>query len=530
MDSDKGQEQSQVTIGLTQALRRAVSQKPDNLALVDAHKRFSWRDLDDRISRVARVLRDLGVGANDRVALLAFNSHRSYETYFAALVAGGVIMPLNHRLTAPELIDQVRDGAPKVLVVGADFIEIARELQAAVPSIRAVVVASDDEVLEGLNSYEALLAGAQPAEDALRGGDDLACLFYTGGTTGVAKGVMLTHTNILANSANFITHMAIGEETVHLHCGPLFHVAAGVRLFSVTQISGTHVILPRFVAEEVLETVAREEVTLATFVPTMLRALLDEAAKAGREMPSLRYITYGAAPMPEALLREAMQRLPAVRFVQSYGMTETSPIITMLGWADHQPGAPEERLRSAGRAALFAEVAVVDAQDRPVPIGECGEIVARGPMVMKGYWNRPEATAEALRGGWMHTGDIGRIDDQGYLYVVDRMKDVIITGGENVYSQEVENAIALHPAVLQCAVFGRPDARWGEAVHAVVVSRPGANVLPEEIVAHCKGLLAGYKAPRSVEVREEPLPLSGANKILKQDLKAALLARIEKAA
>lgn len=516
-----------VKIGLLQGMRRALQMRPHGLAILDGEKQFSWSQFADRTARLASVFSALGLGEGDRVALLALNSHRSLECYFGALHAGGVITPLNHRLSAQEIAAQIADAEPSLIVLGHDFAHLADVLrQASAGSVRAVIHCGDGTAPEGMIAYEEALSGAEPLADAGRGGDDLACLFYTGGTTGAPKGVMLSHANILANSANFISHIGMDERTVHLHCGPLFHVAAGVRLFSVTQAAGTHVILPRFVANEVLSVIARHRVTLATFVPTMLRALLDEPAIASADLSSLRYITYGAAAMPEALLRQVMARLPDVRFVQSYGMTETSPIATMLGWREHMPDmAAKGLLRSAGRPALLADIAVVDSSDVPVPTGERGEIVVRGPMVMLGYWRQPVATAEALRDGWMHTGDVGYLDADGYLYVVDRLKDVIISGGENVYSQEVENAIAAHPSVQQCAVFGRPDARWGEAVHAVVVPMSGASLEPQQIIDHCKSMIAGFKCPRSVEIRVEPLPLSGANKILKNELRAALLAR-----
>jgi acyl-CoA synthetase (AMP-forming)/AMP-acid ligase II len=337
--------------------------------------------------------------------------------------------------------------------------------------------------------------------------------------------VLLSHVNIIANTVNFIAHIGMDQDTVHLHCGPLFHVASGVRLYSVTQAAGTHVILPRFTPGDVLQAIQQHRVTLATFVPTMLRNLLDHPDFGTIDLSSLSYITYGAAPMPEALLREAMERLPGVRFVQSYGMTETSPIATMLGWRDHLSidGAPD-RLRSAGQPALLAEVRIVDPAGTVLGAGEVGEIVIKGPMVMSGYWRKPEATAQAVRDGWMHSGDIGYLDDHGYLYVVDRMKDVIISGGENIYSLEVENAIATHPAVQQCAVFGRPDAKWGESVHAVVVPRPGHMPSEAEIIAHCRRQIAGFKCPKTVELRLTPMPLSGANKILKAKLRDELLA------
>ena len=510
--------------GLTLGLRRAMAQRGGALALVDDVVRLTWADLGDRIARLAGALRNAGLRHGDRVALLAMNGHHSVETYFAALWAGGIVVPFNHRLAEEELAAQFADAAPTMLVVDAALAAMGARLTERQPAAMTLFVGSG-AVPTGMHSYEAAIATAPPSPDAERGGDDVACLFYTGGTTGAAKGVMLTHANLLANSVNFIAGTRVDDTIVHLHCGPLFHVAAGVRLFSVTLLGGRHVMLPRFAAREVLETIARERITLATFVPTMLRALLDEPASEAFDLSSLRTITYGAAPMPEAMLRAVMAWLPDVRFVQSYGMTETSPIITILQARDHDAAAERRLLRSAGRAALLAEVAVVDPDDQTLPPGERGEIVARGPMVMKGYWNRPDATAQALRGGWMHTGDVGFLDLDGYLYVVDRLKDVIISGGENVYSQEVENAISAHPAVAQCAVFGRPDERWGEAVHAVVVPHAGAALDPDDVRAHCKTLIAGFKCPRTVEIRRAPLPLSGANKVLKTELRAELLAR-----
>jgi acyl-CoA synthetase (AMP-forming)/AMP-acid ligase II len=504
-------------LGLTFGMRRAVQQRPHACAIADGPHRFTWAQIADRVARLAGGFRDLGVQSGDRVALLALNSHRSIECYFAALHAGGVIVPINHRLASHEIAAQIADAEPSILVIGSEFTHLIAELQAGYASAhfpKSVVCDGETGV-----AFDELLSSA-PLADANRAGDDLACLFYTGGTTGAPKGVMLSHANIMANSINFLAHLGTDETLVHLHCGPLFHVAAGVRLFSTTQVAGTHVMLPRFTSAGVLEAIAREQVTLATFVPTMLRALLDDPAIGDADLSSLRTITYGAAPMPEALLHEAMVRLPGVHFVQSYGMTETSPIASMLGWRDHgEADAHTGRLRSAGQAALLAEIAIADPAGIPLTQGQIGEILIRGPMVMLGYWRQPEATAQVMRDGWMRSGDVGYLDADGYLFVVDRLKDIIISGGENVHSQEVENVIAGHPAVHQCAVFGLPDPRWGEAVHAVVVPRPHMALTQADIIAHCKARMASFKCPRSVEIRQAPLPLSGTNKILKQKLR-----------
>lgn len=511
---------------LTQAIRRAVSIRPDAVAVIDGEQAFTWRQFADRVSRLAGAFLDLGVQPGDRIVLLALNSHRTLECFYAAMQAGGVIVPLNHRLGQGEIVAQANDCSPAVVLLGPDFADLAGVLEMDPDgSRRALIHCAAGSAPAGFLAYEDLVANHQPVADTGRCGDDLACLLYTSGTTSAAKGVMLSHANFCANTANVVPELGMTEETVHLHHGPLFHVASAARLFSTTHVAGTHVFLPRFAAGQVIAEIARTGVTHATFVPTMFRMLLDEPALRTADLSSLRYVSYGSAAMPEPLLREFMAALPQARLLQSYGMTELSPVVTILGWRDHLPDAAAGgRLRSAGRPAMLAEVAVVDGEDQPVLAGTHGEVIARGPMVMQGYWNRPDLTAEVLRGGWMHTGDIGYFDEAGYLYVVDRLKDMIITGGENVWSQEVENALAAHPAVAQCAVIGRPDPHWGEAVHAVINLREGMAATESELIAHCRGLIAHYKCPRSIDIRERPMPLSGANKILKSELRAELAA------
>ncbi len=330
---------------------------------------------------------------------------------------------------------------------------------------------------------------------------------------------MLSHRNLWVNA--IVTSMSFGfdETTVALHSGPLFHLGAGARVYTTSLMGGKHVVIPRFTPSDVLEAIARNKVTVATFVPTMLGMILQLPDLDRYDLSSLKLITYGASPMPEAVLSECLRRFPGIRFAQSYGMTELSPVATILQPEDHLPSAPRRRLRSAGRPIVSAEVRIADADDRDMKPGEVGEIQVRGPMVMMGYWRQPELTVKALKGGWMHTGDSGYFDEDGYLYVSDRIKDMIITGGENVYSIEVENAVGSHPGVLQCAVVGIPHPKWGEAVHAVVVLRPGTSLSAAEISAHCRTIIADYKCPRSVEFRDDPLPLSSANKVNKEVLR-----------
>lgn len=514
---------ARATPSLGQALRRAVTLRGADTAVIDGEKRFSWLDFADRVRRLAAAFAANGLEPDGRVAMLALNSHRSLEAFFATIWSGGAIVPLNHRLSQRELSELIADCKPDFVLVGDEFGSMIPDLIANAGDARFVLTNSAAGSCGAL-SYEAMIEGAEPGDDAGRSGDDLAMILYTSGTTGSPKGVMLSHSNIAANTANTVAEIGLGVETVHLHHGPLFHVAAAARIFSVTQAGGTHVVLPRFVAAEVISAISKFNVTHATFVPTMIRSLLDAPELAGADLSSLRIISYGSAPMQEALIDEMLRALPDVGFLQSYGMTELSPVVTILGPRDHRPETRDSGvLRSAGRPVLFSEVRVISPEGATLNPGEVGEIVARGPNVMLGYWNRPDLTAEALRGGWMHTGDAGYFDDRGYLFVVDRLKDMIITGGENVFSQEVENIIATHPAVAECAVIGLPDSHWGETVNAVVSLRSGAEASPQDIIDHCRVRLAGFKCPKAVYLRHEPMPLSGANKILKSKLREEVM-------
>ena len=508
---------------LTMGLRRSLALDANAEALVSEEARLTRREMVDRVARLAAALLDLGMQDGDRVAMLAPNGQRYVEFYFGVLWGGGIVVPVNSRFALTEMIEQVRDAEPVVLIVEGAFVDIGEELARSVPSIKALLIAGKaDASRHDARSvgYEDALHAAKPAPDAMRREDDIACLFYTGGTTGRSKGVMLSHGNLWANAMATIAHLHLDDSLVHLHSGPLFHLGAGGRVYATAVAGGKHVVISRFTPEQALSTIAREKVTVATFVPTMLSMLLQLPDLERYDLSSLRLITYGASPMPEAVLRECMRRLPHMRFAQSYGMTELSPVATMLGTEQHTLNAPPGRLRSAGRPVYSAEVRIVDPSDNDVPRGQVGEIVVRGPIVMKGYWRQPELTAQTLRGGWMHTGDSGYFDDEGFLFIADRIKYMIISGGENIYSIEVENAICSHPDVSQCAVIGIPDQRWGEAVHAIVVPRAGvATLSAESIVMHCRTLIAGYKCPRSIDLRDEPLALSSVNKVDKAVLR-----------
>jgi len=501
---------------LTQGLHRAVQQTPDTVMTVFGDRTRTFREAAERVARLAGALRGLGVGDGDRVAMLSLNSDRYSEYLFAVPWANAVLNPVNIRWSPAEIVYSFEDSDTTVLFVDDAFAKLLPELNDAYPKLATVIHTGDGSAPEGTLSYEDLIAGSEPIEDARRGGDDVAGLFYTGGTTGFPKGVAVSHANMLTSALGAVSSgYLFAPGARFLHAAPMFHLADLAGWCAVTALGGTHVIVPAFEPLAVMRAIQDHRVSDSLLVPAMIQAVVDHPERSDHDLTSLRTVLYGASPITQAVLERAMKALPNTSFTQAFGMTELSPIATLLSPEDHKKTS---LLRSAGRAAPHAEVRIVDADDNEVPRGTVGEIAVRGGHVMLGYWEKPEETATALRGGWMHTGDGGYMDDEGYLFVVDRIKDMIVSGGENVYSAEVENAVARHPAVAACAVIGVPDDEWGERVHAVVVLQPGEQVTPAELREHTKTLIAGYKAPRTVEFTDA-LPVSGAGKILKRELR-----------
>jgi acyl-CoA synthetase (AMP-forming)/AMP-acid ligase II len=451
---------------------------------------------------------------------LALNSDRYLELFFAVQWAGGIIVPLNTRLAVAELVTMLNDAGPKILVVDGSFTHILPELSAKAAAIQHIILAGDGDTPEEVLGYEELVATAVPVPDAERGNDDIAAILYTGGTTGLPKGVMLTHRNLISNALAAIANMPDPQPWVYLHAAPMFHIADCQWNVGITMLAATHVFMPRFVPEQLLTTIEKYHVTHCALVPTMINLVYNVAHRVQADTGSLCRLNYGGSPMPPAIIAKARDIFPNCRFIQGYGQTETAPNISMLPDEYHLTEGPKaSKIESAGRPILTMAVKIVDANDEEVPTGTVGEITVRGPNVMAGYWRKPEETAAALRGGWLHTGDAGYLDEDGFLTIVDRVKDMIITGGENVYSAEVENVIYQYPGVALCAVIGIPDETWGEAVHAIVVLKEGVEITADALLQHCRHHIAGYKCPRSLEIRTDPLPMSGAGKILKRELR-----------
>jgi acyl-CoA synthetase (AMP-forming)/AMP-acid ligase II len=504
-------------VHLTQSLHRARQQNPDRAATIFGSRVTTVAEQYDRVARLGGALRQIGVQDNDRVAVLALNSDRYLETMYAVPWAGGAVTPLNTRWSEPEIVYALSDSQSSVIFVDAMFAPMVARLGAKVSGLKAVVYMDDGAEPMGTRSYEELIAEATPMEDRYRFGDDLAGIFYTGGTTGEPKGVAISHTSFITSAlGSQATYPIMSPGGRLLHAAPMFHLADLGAWIMQTVVGGTDVIVPAFEPVAVLRTIEVHKVTSALLVPTMIQMLADHPEAANHDLSSLRTVLYGASPISTAVLDRAMKCFSSAEFVQAYGMTELSPVATLLTPSDH---GNESLLRSAGRAAAHCQIRIVDEDDNEVPTGTVGQVIAHGGHVMQGYWGKPEATAEALKGGWMHTGDAGYLNDQGYLFVVDRVKDMIISGGENVYSVEVENALAKHAAVATCAVIGVPDDRWGERVHAVVVLKPGASVTDTELQEHTRELISSYKIPRSVEFRDA-LPISAQGKILKRELRA----------
>ena len=500
---------------LTASLLRNTQQNPYGVATVCGDRVTTWAESATRVARLAAGMHALGVRPGDRVAMLGLNSDRYHEYLYATWWAGGVVNPVNIRWSPAEIGYSLEDSGTEVLFVDDAFAATVPAVRAAAPGITTVVHCGDGPVPEGMVAYERLLEEGT-AEDARRGGDDLAGVFYTGGTTGFPKGVMLSHRNLVVSAlGSAATGCFVVPGGRMLHAAPMFHLADLAAWNGRNLIGGGHVIVPMFTPDGVITAIEQHRPTDTLLVPTMIQLLVDAPAIKEADLSSLSRIVYGGSPISEGLLERVGRVLPGVQLTQAYGMTELAPVATILGPEEHTD--PVLR-RSAGRAAPHALVRIVDVDGKELPRGDVGEIVVSGDHVMQGYWGKPEETAAALVDGWMHTGDGGRMDDQGYVFVVDRIKDMIVTGGENVYSAEVESAVTTHAAVAACAVIGVPDDEWGERVHAVVVLQPGATLELGELREHCKERIAGYKCPRSLEV-VDALPLSGAGKVLKRELR-----------
>lgn len=486
------------------ALERACREYADRTALVSSGVRLTFRDVHARVARLAAALRAHGLGLGDRLALLLPNGPEYIELMYACAWLGVAAVPVNTRLSLVEIDRILADAAPRGLIRHST-------LPAPTADVPWQVVLDHDPLHVDAG------AAPEPIDDA----DATLALIYTSGTTGLPKGVVVTHANMLANVEHVHYWMAAEQGGVYLHAAPMFHILDLPVMFASPAAGTCQVAIPRFSPQAFCEAVERERVTRTTLVPTMIALLTEFDALGQHDLTSLAHIAYGGAPMAPALIRRTRSTLPHVKLQQGYGLSEAG-FLTVLQDDEHT----DARLSSCGRTAPGIDLQVVDATGREVPAGQSGEFVARGANVMSGYWNNSEETARAFRNGYVRTGDVGYRDNDGFFFILDRIRDMIVTGGENVYTGEVEAVLYQHPAVREAAVFGVPDEKWGELVAASVVPKPHATVSVDELIAHCRRSLANYKVPRQIDLLDTELPKSTAGKILKRLLRERLAARL----
>jgi fatty-acyl-CoA synthase len=507
-------------------LRYAEQQYPGRTAVVCGRERFTYSQLAERVGRLAGALRTVGVKPGDRVAFLSLNCHRLLEAYFGVLEAGGVLLPLNIRLAPDELAYILNNAEAKILFLEKEFSDLVDSFRARLSTVESFSLLSGAPHASWLipQNYEDLLAAATPYRpDVMEFDEDaVAEIFYTSGTSADPKGVMLTHRNIYLQAlSSLLTHES-SADSVHLHTIPLFHANGWGAAHTVTVRGAKHVMISRFDPAEIFRLIEQERVQSLGAVPAMAIALVNYPEFRKYDLSSLKWLNLGGAASSPSLVREVEEKFGCTCFA-GYGLTETAPTLSTsrmkpgLGWEGEQRFAGQAM---AGFAIPGVELRVVDADDNDVARDgtAVGEVIARGDSIMKGYWKQPDTTAEAMRGGWFHTGDMATWNEEGYILIVDRKKDIIVSGGENISSLEVEKRLLAHPAVLEVAVIPVPDEQWGEVPKALVVLKPAVQVTETELIEFSRSRLAHYKCPHSVEFRDN-LPKTGTGKILKRELR-----------
>jgi fatty-acyl-CoA synthase len=507
-------------------LRYSSQQFPARTAVVCGDQRFTYAQFSDRTARQAGALRSLGMQSGERVAFLSANCHRLLEGYYGVVEAGCVLLPLNVRLASQELAYILNDAEASVLFFEEQFLPLVESFRKDLSSVKYFIPLDfkPNQPWMASQNYEEMLAAATPYRADVMQVDEnsLAELFYTSGTSANPKGVMLTHRNIYLHALNVAIAFGAKSDSVELHTIPLFHANGWGVAHSLTYVGGTHVMMRKFETTEVFRLIEREGAQSLSVVPAMATALVNCPERPKFNLKSLERMSLGGAASSPTLVREVEEKLGCACY-SGYGLTETAPVLTtarMKAGLDWEGPARYEKQASTGHAIPGVEIRVVDPDGNDVPRDgkSIGEIVARSDGVMEGYWKQPEATAEVMRGGWFHTSDMATIDENGYALIVDRKKDIIVSGGENISSLEVEKALLAHPDIYEVAVIPVPDERWGEVPKALVVMKPGTTATEAEILEFCRGRLTHYKCPRTVEFIDT-LPRTGTGKVLKKELR-----------
>ncbi|MGD2100167.1 MAG: long-chain-fatty-acid--CoA ligase [Desulfobacterales bacterium] len=512
-------------------LKRALDLYPQKIGVADGDRSYTYRQVGERVAGLARYFQKQRIQPEDRISVLEVNSHAYLETYYAAAAIGAILNPLNYRLAAREIAYILNDAGSRWLIAATRFADVVNGvLKEGVPLEGIVWIGDPPDASFPIQCHryeDAISNRVGYFEPVPVDENQVAHLYYTSGTTGRAKGVMLTHKNVCSHALGTIAELKLLDTDVWGHIAPMFHLADAWATFAITWIGAQHVMVAQFEAEAVMTTIERQQITLSNLIPTMLNLMIKHPRVAEYDFSSLREILSGGAPIAPELVKSIMQTL-GCDYIQTYGMTETSPYLTFSILKAHlralPPDAQLKYKSKTGRPAIGVDLKVVDDQGVTITADEqqVGEIWVKGDTITPGYWNRPEETASAFSDGWLRTGDLATLDSEGYVNIVDRKKDMIVTGGENVYSTEVENVLYMHSKILEAAVFGVPDERWGEAVNAAVVLKTGEIATADEIIAFCKKYQAAYKAPKTIIFLDE-LPKTGSGKIYKKGLRDPFL-------
>ena len=503
-------------------LTRNANKFPEKKAIVSGDVSLDFNTLNKRVNGLANALMKKGLEKGDRIGVLAHNCHQFIELYFAAAKVGGVFCPYNSHLKQREIKDIIDYSSPRFLFVGHDFCGMISSIKNKLNSIENFVCLQKSD-LSFMEDYEAILTQGNIGEPAIRVmEDDVQSIFFTAGTTGKPKGAMRTHRHLLSNAIASAIDLKVGYDEQVLITFPMYHVACEDNIVRHSFLPNTFHIIKEggFDPDEVLGYIEKERISRVQFVPTMIHRLIQMPDVGKYDLSSLKLILYAGSSMPVELLKKAITVFTC-GFAQLYGQTESGPFTTVLRPEDHILDGTEKkitRLASSGKPALNYEIRIVDENDNDVPMGEVGEIIGRSEAMTIGYWQMPDATAEKLKNGWLHTGDLGKFDEEGYIYIVERKNDMIISGGVNIYPREIEEVIYKHPAVSEVSVIGLPDEHWGEVVKAVIVLKKGGSVTESEIIEFCGKHLAGFKKPKSVDFWED-LPKSSTGKQLKKDIR-----------
>ena len=512
---------------LTETLKKACRFFPRKQAIVCGGKRWTFQEFYDRVNRLSHCLKVFGIRKDDKVAILHPNCHYFLEAYYGIAQIGAISVPINYRLSPREIAFILGDSESRALIVDPMFWEQVGSVRGEIQRIEKIIWTGEGKINGGpcdLN-YEMVLrqTEADRFSETQITGEDIAQIYYTSGTTGRPKGVMLSHKNVMTHALGTIAEVHLTDGDVWIHVAPLFHLADAWATWAITWVGATHVLVREFDPKVVLETIGREKVTLTNLIPTMLNLMVNHPDVGKYDYRSLRVLLSGGAPIAPEVVRKIVETFKC-DYIQTYGMTETSPYLTLSILKDHLKKLSfEDQLRfksKTGKEFIGVELKVVNDRGEEIKKDEkeVGEILVKGDIVTKGYWKLPEETEKSIKDGWLYTGDMAMMDEEGYVTIVDRKKDMILTGGENVYSTEVENVLYMHPAILECAVVGVPDQKWGEAVKGIVVLKSGQEATAEEIIQFCKDRIAHYKAPKSIDFIDA-LPRTGSGKIHKKGLR-----------